>query len=228
MPGGGYRNVPAKRVWISRLGNMILRLGNSRDITMYTGMTRAYRRQRFLELVVDESEKEFHLEVARKAMALGFSIAEIPAVLEWREHRFAKPKSGKRRSSSSIPKLMRTHFLFAIAASPFRYILPFGLFVGLLALGFLAAAVINLLSGVPSIYLALFSAVLMLFAFTTIAIGVLAYQSRELQKEVWRLRSEQRGLNRTLQPPRPNRSARQLSGARSTAVGVPVRAPRGG
>ena len=60
----------------------------------------------------------------------------------------------------------------------------------------------------------------MLFAFTTIAIGVLAYQSRELQKEVWRLRSEQRGLNRTLQPPMRESAETEPDGA--AAVGSEV------
>lgn len=200
LPGGGYRNVPPKRVWISRLGNKLLRIGNSRDITMYTGMTRAYRRDRFRELVIDEPEKEFHLEVARKALALGFTIAEIPAVLEWKDHRFAKPNSGTRRSSSKIPKLMRTHLAFALAAAPFRYILPFGVLVGAIGLAMLAAAVVFLFTPTPSINLAVFAAVMLLFAFMTLAIGVLAYQGRELQKELWRLRSEQAQLARALAP----------------------------
>ncbi|WP_162906637.1 glycosyltransferase family 2 protein [Algihabitans albus] len=201
LPGGGYRNVPAKRVWISRLGNALLRIGNSREITMYTGMTRAYRRERFLELVIDEPEKEFHLEVARKAQAFDFKISEIPAVLEWKDHRFAKPESGKRKSSSKIPKLMRTHLVFAIAASPFRYIIPLGLFVAAVSVVLLGAAVINLFNEAPSINLAVLSAVVFLFAFMMIGIGVVAYQGRELQKEIWRLRGEQREIARSLERP---------------------------
>src|SRR5690606_29224350 len=116
------------------------RLGHSRQITMYTGMTRGYRRARFLELVIDEPEKEFHLEVARKAFALGFRIAEVPAVLEWKDHKFGAPGSAKRKSSSRIPKLVRTHLLFGLVVAPFRYIIPAGLAVGVVALGLLAWA----------------------------------------------------------------------------------------
>ena len=37
LPGGGYQNVPPRRVAISRGGNMLLRAALSTRITMYTG-----------------------------------------------------------------------------------------------------------------------------------------------------------------------------------------------
>lgn len=71
LPGGGYKNVPAKRVWLSRLGNKVIRACMSDAATMNTGMTRAYRRRAILSLPLYEPGKEFHLEVILKATALG-------------------------------------------------------------------------------------------------------------------------------------------------------------
>ena len=44
LAGGGYRNVPAGRVFFSRVGNWVIRLCMGNLVTMNTGMTRAYRR----------------------------------------------------------------------------------------------------------------------------------------------------------------------------------------
>ena len=116
LPGGGYRNVSFHRVFLSRLGNLIIRAGQSRSLTMYTGMTRAYRRDSFLCLPIEADGKEFHLEVAQKAQAYGFKIYEIPCILEWKDHRLSKIDTPKRKSSSKIPKLVRTHMAFAAVA----------------------------------------------------------------------------------------------------------------
>lgn len=190
LPGGGYRNVPALRVLVSRVGNSILQAGQSSRLTMYTGMTRGYRRDKFLQLPLDEKEKEFHLEVARKAQAFGFAIVEIPALLEWKDHKFADAASGKRTSKHHLPKLMKTHLLFSLAAAPYRYIFPLGLLVGALALVFLVWGVFRLFIGEPSIFLALLSVSLFLFSFLIFAIGVLTYQNLHQLQELWRLRSE--------------------------------------
>jgi glycosyltransferase involved in cell wall biosynthesis len=87
LPGGGYRNVPFKRVLLSRVGNMIIRACLSRAPTMNTGMTRAYRRELIQSLPLSEDGKEFHLEVILKATTFGARLREIPAMLEWKEYK---------------------------------------------------------------------------------------------------------------------------------------------
>lgn len=67
LPGGGYKNVPAKRVWLSRVGNHIIRACMTNAATMNTGMTRAYRREVIQSLPLFADGKEFHLEVMLKA-----------------------------------------------------------------------------------------------------------------------------------------------------------------
>ncbi len=195
LPGGGYENVPAHRVRISRLGNMVLRAALTRRITMYTGMTRGYRRARFLELPLDEDEKEFHLEVARKAIAFGFRIREIPAILSWQHNKLAKPGAAQRKSSSRIRKLMRTHLLFSSLAAPIRYIGMMSAVLALVATGFLVAAVYNLLTGTaPAAFFLLTSLLLYLFVMFVLLIGLLTQQNIVTQQELWRIRSEVRRL----------------------------------
>lgn len=190
LPGGGYRNVPARRVLISRLGNTIIRAAHSRSITMYTGMTRAYRRKKFLILPLDEKGKEFHLEVARKAFALGLKITEIPAVLEWKDHKFARPGSAKRKSSSRIPTLMRSHLLFSMVAAPLRYILPVSVFTFVLASIYMIWAIWNLFTPQPSIFVAIISLFLYLFSGLILMLGAITHQGQIIQKELWLLRGK--------------------------------------
>ncbi len=188
LPGGGYKNVPTKRVMISRIGNKIIRLGQGKEMTMYTGMTRGYRRDAFLSLPIDEDEKEFHLEVAQKAQAFHFKIYEIPCILEWKDAKLARPGSIKRKSSSKIPKLIKTHMAFAAATAPFRYILPISIAIFFLSAVFCLWAVINLISGLPSVLVLITGLVLFLIGFVAFAIGMLSYQNQLIQHDLWRVR----------------------------------------
>jgi glycosyltransferase involved in cell wall biosynthesis len=188
LPGGTYKNVPPKRVFLSRLGNQIIRAGLTYNITMNTGMTRGYKRDKFLALPLDEDEKEMHLEIVNKALAFDYTICEIPAVLEWKAEDLTKKAEKKRKSSSNINKLIRTHLVFSLIAAPFRYIFVFsGLFLAGSAFMFLLATY-HLFTPTPSIYFALTSFFLALFGFLIFTIGVLAHQAFATQRELWRIR----------------------------------------
>ncbi|MFB3883646.1 MAG: glycosyltransferase family 2 protein [Thermodesulfobacteriota bacterium] len=190
LHGGGYRNVPVKRVLLSTLGNYIIRSGLTYSVTMNTGMTRGYRREKFLALPLDEDDKEMHLEIVNKALAFGYRIYEIPAVLEWKEYKLSIVLGKKRKSSSNINKLIQTHILFSLLAAPFRYIYLISILLGLLSFGLFVWAFINLLTPDPSIYLFLSSLLIALFAFLIFGIGILSQQGRALQRELWRVRSK--------------------------------------
>jgi hypothetical protein len=194
LPGGGYRNVSFHRVLLSRLGNMIIRAGQSHSLTMYTGMTRAYRRQAFLTLPLDANGKEFHLEVAQKAQAYGFKVYEIPCILEWKDHRLEKAGAPKRNSSSKIPNLVRTHMAFAAVAAPFRYILPISACATLISVVFISMAVFNLFNENPSAFLLISGLAFFLVALVFLAFGVITYQNILLQKDVWYLRRDIRAM----------------------------------
>ena len=102
LSGGKYINVPLYRVLLSKVGNFIIRLGQDLDITMFTGMTRAYVKSSFLKLPIDNKGKEFHLEVIQKSSVYGFKIYEIPSQLEWKNHKLIKNNANKRKSSTNI------------------------------------------------------------------------------------------------------------------------------
>jgi dolichol-phosphate mannosyltransferase len=93
-PAGAVKNVPFFRAKLSYYGNKVLSAGVRGQLYTLTCMVRAYRREvlRRLELISDG--KDLHLEVIQKANLLGYRIAEIPAVLAWRDKSRAK-RTGK-------------------------------------------------------------------------------------------------------------------------------------
>jgi dolichol-phosphate mannosyltransferase len=192
LPEGGYRNVPLGRVVLSSLGNYVIRSGLTYSVTMHTGMTRAYRRDKFLALPLDEDDKEMHLEIVSKAIALGYRIREIPAVLEWKAHKLGAGPARRRRSSSVSNRLIRTHVLFSLLAAPFRYIYMVAAGLAAVAAVLLAWSAVNFFSQRVAAYLFLSSVLIGLFAFLVFGIGVLAQQGRALQRDLWRLRRELR------------------------------------
>jgi len=189
LPGGGYKNVPFKRVFLSSMGNRLIRAGTNSQITMNTGMTRGYRRKIFLDLPLDEEGKEVHLEIIQKAILFGYRIYEIPAVLEWKDKQLASRKGEERKSSSKINKLIRTHLLFTFLSAPFRYMYVLSGFLTFVGAIFFFWAVYNLFNPEPSIFMAITSFFLFLFAFLISALGTLSHQNLETQGELWRIRS---------------------------------------
>lgn len=190
LSAGGYKNVPIKKVLLSKFGNIFIRISLSKKITMNTGMTRGYLRKKFLALPLDENGKEMHLEIINKALAFHYKIFEVPALLEWRTKEIAKDTTKKRQSSSKINKLVRSHMLFSLGVAPFRYIFPVSGILGILFLIAFAVALYKLFTPAPSIYWLLTSFFLALFSFLFFGIGILTQQNREIIRELWRIRSK--------------------------------------
>ncbi len=115
-PGGRLENVPMKRVFLSRFGNMILRHAAASHITMLSGMTRCYRREVIDALFLESDGKEIHLEIISQAEALGFRIGEVPAVLRWEP---PKPGEPVRKSSFKAPRYIYSHMMFTFSQAPF-------------------------------------------------------------------------------------------------------------
>lgn len=188
LRGGGYRNVPLRRVLISRLGNLLLRSMQSGGITMYTGMTRGYQRRRFLGLPLTEDGKEQHLEILHKALAFGYRIAEVPAVLEWKEQALASAPV-KRKSSTRLWKTIHTHLRFSALARPIRY---FGA-IGLSSLAGAGLCALWAAAGLPRGDVAVAPATAALLFLVTggvcLSFGVVTTQLKENQRDLWRLQS---------------------------------------
>jgi dolichol-phosphate mannosyltransferase len=184
LPGGGYRHVPAKRVWISRFGNRVIRLCMANAVTMNTGMTRAYRREVIQSLPLNEPGKEFHLEVILKATSFGQRIYEIPAILEWKQHK-RQGRVVKRKSSSKVNRLIVSHSLFSMFANPVRYVwlMSFAFF----ATGafFVAAAFVLFYLRKVSAYTMLFGLSLSIVGMLLFVLGVVLKQGNIIQRELW-------------------------------------------
>lgn len=198
---GGYRNVPARRVWISRIGNLVIRTLMTNAVTMNTGMTRGYRRALIQSLPLSEDGKEFHLEVILKATAFGVRIAEVPATLEWKDYKHQGQRV-QRKSSSRIRRLIVSHSLFSLFAHPVRYVLGLSMLTLALGLFFSGWAVVAYALDQVAAYLALLGVSLVILALGFFMMAVIMQQSWAIQRELWmvqRMLSRDQSLRRTLE-----------------------------
>lgn len=182
---GGYLNVPLMRVLVSKIGNQIIRLLFTKEITMNTGMTRGYSGKIIRNIILTENGKEFHLEVLLKLKLLGFKIDEIPAVLEWKDNKLNNSKKSKRKSKSKMNKLILTHMNFAIFANPIRYFMFFSMFSLLCSIIILGLLLLQQIDN-KYLYESIISAFLFLFfAINFFGFGILSTQNISLLKENW-------------------------------------------
>lgn len=210
LPGGGLANVPFSRILLTKIGNHLIRLFFTSAVTMNTGMTRAYRREVIVPLVTLEDGKEFHLEVLLKLLVLGFSVREIPATIAWPDHRQARADAPKRKSSTRIFKTIGTHLRFMAIAQPVQYFAVFAALAATIGLGFVSAAVWNLLSGGPAVFYAIVGLIMGLSAVIFSGFSVVFHQLRALARDQW-----MRAYPAPLPPTRP--AARVFRGAGADA-----------
>jgi len=183
MPGGGVQNVPFFRLWISKMGNRILRLAMPNRIYTSTGIFRAYRRRVLDSLELESDGKEIHLEILSKALALGYRIKEYPTILTGR-------KRGK--SKFKFRKTAISHLVFSVFEKP---MIIFG-FIGLftLAIGFLIGLYIAYLrfSGdlTPGRPLITFAILLILGGIQILSFGFIALQIVSVRREILRIQKE--------------------------------------
>jgi glycosyltransferase involved in cell wall biosynthesis len=194
MPGGGVKNVPFHRLWISKLGNKILRFAMPNRIYTSTGIFRAYRRKVLDSLELESDGKEIHLEILSKAIALGFRVKEVPALLTGRK---------KGRSKFKFRKTALSHLIFSAFEKP---MMIFGL-IGFLTLG------IGLLIGAYVVYLRFsgdltpgrplitFSILLILGGIQILSFGFIALQILALRKEILRVQKENLELGNLIRKP---------------------------
>lgn len=185
LEGGGLVNVTPSRVFLTRAGNVLIKLFFASHVTMNTGMTRAYRRRVIQPLVTYENGKEFHLEVLLKLTTLGFRASEIPATITWQDHKLARDSSVKRKSSTNIRKTINTHLRFLAIAQPVKYFAWLSVISLLVGIAFMMSSVWMLLSGGAAVFLAIIGLILLLFCLLFLGFSVLFFQIREIMKESW-------------------------------------------
>jgi glycosyltransferase involved in cell wall biosynthesis len=155
--GGTVKNVPLKRLYISKIGNKILSYMFGSGISVLTCMVRAYRKDFIDSLDLHSNDKEIHLEILHKAKIVGAKIIEVPADLCWRKEKLLKSNSAqqKRRSTIKIGKTSSSHIFFALLSKPgFIFWIPgYILFALSLTIFFITiATIINDLSSGLSLY----------------------------------------------------------------------------
>jgi hypothetical protein len=172
---------------LSRLGNMAVRVVLGSDVTMNTGMTRAYRRDAVQTLPCEEDGKEFHLEVILKARALKLRIVELPCVLDWGG---AEAAAERRRRPGRLGRLVVTHLLFILFANPLRPLWGVAVASLLFSIGFLAWAVVRLVEGMVSVYGLIISLAFATIAMLFVSLGIIVRQNSMVQREIWNLRRD--------------------------------------
>jgi glycosyltransferase involved in cell wall biosynthesis len=192
MPGGGVENVPFFRLWVSRLGNKVLRFTMPNRIYTSTGIFRAYRRKVLDSLELESDGKEIHLEILSKALSLGFKAKEVPAIL-------ASRKKGK--SKFKFKRTATSHLVFSMFEKPMLIfgilgllIVSLGLFLGLY-IAFLRFTG-ELTPGRPLITFAL---LLILGGIQILSFGFIAIQIVSLRREILRIQKENLELRREIQ-----------------------------
>ena len=197
LPGGRLEAVPFKRVFLSKYGNKLLTMAVPGDLTMISGMTRAYRREVIESISLESDRKEIHLEIISKALSLGFKVKEIPAVLSWAD----KPKNGKKtRSSFHARKYIFSHLAFSFFQKP---IILFGIsgaimfFAGLLLGGlFVIQRYTGTLNPTRPLYILMI--LLLLGGIQMLSFGFLSTQVGTLKKEIYRQQQESLSILRLL------------------------------
>lgn len=128
MPGGATHNVPPKRLFISRLANLILSKIIPGKLKTVTGILRGYRARAVKALDLESNGKEIHLEILSKGLAAGFRVMEFPAVLTGRQ----RGKSKFRFKATALSHIIFSFFekpslLFGLVGS---FLILFGLGLG--------------------------------------------------------------------------------------------------
>lgn len=109
MAGGETRNVPPKRLFVSRLGNLVLSRIIPGNLKTVTGILRGYRADAIKALDLESNGKEIHLEILSKGIAAGMRVMEFPAILTGR-------KRGKSKFHFRATAL--SHILFSFFEKP--------------------------------------------------------------------------------------------------------------
>ena len=149
-------------------------------------MTRGYKRDVIQGIDFTENGKEFHLEVLLKLYSLGYGFGEIPAVLEWKKFDETKPK---RKSSTKILKIMRSHLKFLFFIRPLKYFWVISLVLISASLLYLTRGVYNIFIGIVGFETfadGLKSLLFAIFGIIFFGFGIFTEQNLTILKELWK------------------------------------------
>jgi len=187
MTDGRVKNVPLKRLWISRLGNIILSAAMHGRIKTLTGVLRGYKAEVVKNLDLESDGKEIHLEILSKALASGFTPLEFPAVLSSRK----KGSSKFRFRATALSHLVFSFFerpSLLFGATGFLFIAA-GLAIGGFIVYLWQGGSLN-----PNRPLMTLMILLMVAGLQIILFGFLGTQMVALRKEIFKVQRNQHRL----------------------------------
>lgn len=215
MTDGKTESVPLKRLWISKLGNVILSSAMRGKIKTLTGILRGYKAEVVKRLDLESDGKEIHLEILSKALASGFVPLEFPAVLRSRK----KGKSKFKFRATALSHLVFSFFerpalLFGAAGF---LLIGIGLGIGLYIIYLWQTNSLN-----PNRPLMTLMVLLLVSGLQVILFGFLGTQMVGLRKEIYRIQNNQHkiedkiegnkiGLSRVESADEPEKEAYQIS-----------------
>jgi dolichol-phosphate mannosyltransferase len=189
--GGSAEGVPLSRLLPSKWGNRILGFAMKGGLTTVTGVLRAYRRECIRSLELESDGKEIHLEILSKALAMGYKVMEVPAVLKTR----TRGKSKFRFRATAV-----SHLVFSFFEKPMILFGAVGFFM--LLLGFFAGTYIVYLwqKGAlnPNRPLMTLMALLIIAGIQVLLFGFLGTQLVHLRKEIYKVQRENSRLERAV------------------------------
>ena len=185
--GGSTEGVPAFRLLVSKLGNIVLKRFMPGDFHTFTGILRCYRRPMVDRLVLDSDGKEIHLEILTKALVLGFKGIEVPAVLTGRK---------RGRSKFRFRQTAVSHIVYALHAKPMAIFGLIGLAMLLVAVGMAIYLLVLSASNIPvgGRPLLAFAVFLGITAMLIMAIGFIALQNVVLRNEMYKIASQNKAI----------------------------------
>lgn len=190
-PGGKTEGVPLSRLLPSKWGNKILGFAMKGGLSAVTGVLRAYRRECITSLELESEGKEIHLEILSKALAMGYKVREMAAVL--------KTRTGG-RSKFKFRATAASHLIFSFFEKPMILFGAVGLCM--LMLGLLGGVyIIHLwLKGTlnPNRPLMTLMVLLVIAGIQVILFGFLGTQLVNLRKEIYKVQRENKTLEKSI------------------------------
>lgn len=128
---GDVRHVPILRRLLSRYANLYLAKMIHYPIKTCTSVVRAYSHEAIDNLMLSSDGMELLIEILMKASLMGFSVCEVPAVLEWAKEDTGRKSKMKKFSTIWVYLFMgwlsKPAFFFMILA---LLLLIMGLYLG--------------------------------------------------------------------------------------------------
>jgi glycosyltransferase involved in cell wall biosynthesis len=191
MPGGRAEGVPFGRLAASRLGNLVLRQLLPSRIHTSTCILRAYRREALDSLLLHSEDKDIHLEILAKALALGLRVKEVPAVLR------ARKRGG---SKFRFRATAASHLLFGASEKPMIVFGLAGLALLLLGVGLGLFIVYLRYTGQlnPTRPLMTMTVIVALAGGQFLSMGFIAFLVVSLRRDLYRVQRQLRSLEERL------------------------------